>query len=245
MNLLSRLTLVLLGLITLAAAPAGAETLTGSGRPVTETRAVSGFTGVALGIPGRLEITQGGAESLSITADDNALPFIQTVVENGTLKIRWSEKNMNVSRVTIRMALGAKALERLAVGGSGTVRVAQLKAARLSLGVGGSGDITIGSLATGDLETSIGGSGNVIIEGGSADSISASIAGSGDLKAPKLAAKRVKVNVAGSGDASVWASETLNVSVAGSGSIRYYGDPKVGKSIVGSGDVRRLGASPS
>jgi hypothetical protein len=238
---ISRLCLAIL----LAASTAFAASVTGSGRPVTETRAVSGFTGVALAIPGRVEVTQGDQESLTITADDNVLALIQTVVEGGTLKIRWTEKNLSVDRATIRIAVGAKTVERLAVGGSGNLRTGPLRGARLSLSVGGAGDITIASLATGELETNIGGSGNVVIEGGSADSVVASIAGSGDLKAPKLAARRVKVNVAGSGDASVWASESLNVSVAGSGSIRYYGDPKIGKSIVGSGDIRRLGAAPS
>src|SRR4030095_6914061 len=83
-----------------------AETIIGSGKAVTENRPVSGFSSIAVGLPGDVRVTQGDTETLSITPDDNVLPQIESVVENGTLKIRFrKEHNFTITRATIKVAL--------------------------------------------------------------------------------------------------------------------------------------------
>ena len=67
-----------------------AASLTGSGKPVTETRAVSGFTGISFSVPGQLELTQGDQESLVITADDNVLPEFQKKIS----EVLWISPNL-------------------------------------------------------------------------------------------------------------------------------------------------------
>ena len=222
-----------------------AASLTGSGKPVTETRAVSGFTGISFSVPGQLELTQGDQESLVITADDNVLPEVETVVEKGTLKIRFRKDSLSTSRIDIRVKVTARTLENLAVGGSGDIRTGALKAGKLALSVGGSGNITVASVMASDISAQVGGSGNITVRGGTTDTLSASVGGSGNVVTSKLAARRASVNVGGSGNAGVWASETLSVNVAGSGNVTYYGDAKVSRAVVGSGEVRRLGAAPT
>src|SRR5512134_2901644 len=77
---------------SLGLATAGAWSgITGSGRAITQQREVSGFKGIALSVPGRLEIVQGAAEGVTLTADDNLVPEIETVVERGVLHIRFRE----------------------------------------------------------------------------------------------------------------------------------------------------------
>lgn len=241
-TILSRFALLFLGAFATAAF---AASLTGSGRSVTETRTVSGFTGIGFSVPGQLELAQGDQESLVITADDNVLPEVETVVEKGTLKIRFRKENLNTSNVNIRVKVTARTIEHAAVGGSGDIVAGALKAGKLSLSVGGSGNIVVASLVATDLSAQVGGSGNITVKGGTTDTLSASVGGSGNVVASRLAARRASVNVGGSGNAAVWASETLSVNVAGSGNVAYYGDAKVSRAIVGSGGVKRLGASPS
>jgi len=48
--------------------------ITGSGQTLTQQREVSGFTGVALSVPGRLEIVQGAAEGVTLTAVSHDVP---------------------------------------------------------------------------------------------------------------------------------------------------------------------------
>jgi len=221
----------------------GGKSVKGSGVLKTETRNVSGFTGVALSLPAKVEIVQGSSEDITIEGDDNIVPLIETVVENGTLKIRFAEKNMSVSTKLLRAVVNLKSVETLSVAGSGDIRSARLQSTSLKGNIAGSGDINIASLETDALKLSIAGSGN-FSAAGKAKSVETNVAGSGDVKLGRLEANTAKASIHGSGDVTVWAKETLTVSVAGSGDVKYYGDAQVTKSIAGSGSVKRLGAAP-
>lgn len=227
--------LALLGLAAALAAPAADR---------RETRAASGFTVIALAAPVKVDIVQGDAEGLVVEGDEAALADLETVVENGTLKIRTRSKKDVPGMGKVRVHVNAKAIEGLRIAGSGDIIAESLRATTLKIAVSGSGDVRIAALDATTLDVSVAGSGDVLV-GGKADTLSTSIAGSGDVKAGKLAARTAKVSIAGSGDVTLWARDQISVSVVGSGDVRYYGDPEVKRSIVGSGSVRRLGATPS
>ena len=219
------LRLILIAALAFTGVPALAETVTGSGTAATDNRPVAGFHSVGLSVSGRLEIVQGDAEKLSITADDNILPLIEATVDRGELRIRFREGgNLNIRpRTPIRMTLNAKALDGIAIAGSGDVQAPALNARELKVSIAGSGDVMLA---------------------GKAQELSVKIAGSGDVKAGRFESQSAQVHISGSGDATVWAREKLNVHVSGSGDVRYYGDPGVQSSVAGSGSVRRLGATP-
>jgi Putative auto-transporter adhesin, head GIN domain len=241
---------LLLGLAALGLMPAadamdwGWNSIVGSGVMKTETRDVSGFTGIGLSLPAKVSLTQGEKEGVTIEAEDNILPMIETLVEDHTLKIRWKEKFSSMRVGKIKINVSAKTIERLAVAGSGDIRSEQLSAGNLKVSIAGSGDISIKSLHADALKVSISGSGD-FSAGGSANSLAVSIAGSGNVKAQKLETKSATVTIAGSGDALVWATDSLSVKVAGSGDVAYYGDPAISKSVLGSGSLKRLGSAPS
>jgi hypothetical protein len=190
-----------------------------------ESRPVAEFTEVGLAAPIDVHVVQGDTHALVLEGDPEVLARIETVVENGRLKIRTvkGQQNWNTPRKT----------------------TARVTARRIdALAVAGSGDITAPSITGGALTVSIAGSGDVRV-GGKVEGLTASIAGSGDIRASDLDAQKVKVTIAGSGDATVRARQALTVNVSGSGDVRYYGDPTVEKSIMGSGSVRRAGGSPT
>ena len=210
-----------------------------------ETRPVTPFTTISLSAPVKLELVQGDSESLSLEGEESALAEIETVVEDGTLKIRTKPKmTFSWSNSKIRAKVSARSIEALKISGSGDIAAAALRAGALKLSISGSGDIRIATLSATNLDVSVSGSGDVTL-GGKAESINSSIAGSGDLRAAKLEVREAKVSVAGSGDVTVWATQSLAVRVAGSGDVKYYGDPAIQKNVAGSGSVRRMGNSPS
>jgi hypothetical protein len=229
-----------------AAGPASAffgTTVTPSGKVVTEARDAKGFSGVSLAIPGTLVVRQGEPASVSVEADDNLLPEIETVVERGVLKARFKRSLSISGRATIRLLVVAPKVDSLAVSGSGDILSEAIRSEALDISVAGSGDVRIAKLEAASLKVSISGSGDVKAAG-KVESVSANIAGSGDVEAARLEARRAKVSIAGSGDVSLWVSESLDVSTVGSGDVRYHGDPAVKKSTIGSGSVRRLGPAP-
>jgi hypothetical protein len=186
-----------------------------------ENRPVTDFTEVSLSAPVDVHVTQGDAHALVLEGDAEVLARIETVVENGRLKIRTvkGQHNWNVNRkITARVT--ARRIEALAIAGSGDITAPSITGEALKLSIAGSGDVRVG---------------------GKVEGLTASIAGSGDIKASELDAQKVKVSIAGSGDVTVRARQALSVNVSGSGDVRYYGDPTVEKSIMGSGSVRRAG----
>jgi hypothetical protein len=224
----------------------GGKSITGSGVVKTEARQVVGFTGVGLSLPAKVTVRQGTKEGVTIEADDNFLPLIETVVERGSLKIRTTEKNISFKgkSSTLNIIVDIINVDHLSVAGSGDILAETLKADKLKASVAGSGDMKLKALTVDTLKISIAGSGD-FMSAGNANEVEISIAGSGDVKADRLKAKTAKISVAGSGDIALWATDTLKISVAGSGSVRYYGDAAVTKSVAGSGDIKRLGSAPN
>lgn len=220
-----------------------AQRVTGSGQMATETRPVSGYEAVALEASFTVKVRQTGREGLSLTADDNLLPLIESVVETRsgrpTLVLRWKRHSSIQHRSEIVATVDAATVKALATSGSGTVETESLQGEALSLSVAGSGDIRARGLTVASLQTSVAGSGDIVATGATAV-LKVSIAGSGDVDTRGLEAEEVKVSIAGSGDAQVTANAALSVSIAGSGDVRYGGRVGAVKtSIVGSGDVTR------
>jgi hypothetical protein len=220
------------------------EKVRGNGAVKRQARAVAHFTGLSLSLPAQVELRIGNTEAVTIETDDNLLPLIETVVENGTLKLRPSKRNMRIDASTLRIVVQARAVERIALGGSGAIRAGALRGAKMQFDLGGSGSIEVEAIEAESVAVSVGGSGNLKAGGGRAQSVSVSIGGSGDVDLGRLAAGHASVSVAGSGTATVWAREELSATIAGSGDVNYYGDPRVSRSVIGSGDVGRLGGAP-
>ena len=222
----------------------GGEQIKGSGMVRKQTRELAHFTGVSLNLPATMELRLGTAENITIEGDDNILPLIETVIEGGVLKIRPIKRTMNLQMRNLKIMVNAKEVERLSLGGSGSIDADALRGKKLTIDLGGSGSIHVKGMEAETIAVSVGGSGNFKSGGGTADSLSVSIGGSGDVDVGQVRSRDASVSVAGSGQAIVWASNDLSVTVAGSGDVNYYGDPRLSRSVVGSGGTRRLGAAP-
>lgn len=225
--------------------PFGGEKVEGSGSVTRQTRQVERFTGISLELPAQLELRMGNTEGITIETDDNLQRLIETEVDDGVLRIRPTKRNLNLRARTMKIVVNARQIERLSLGGSGTIDAEALRAPNLRFNLGGSGRIRVASLDTERVSISVGGSGDFRANGGKAREVSVSIGGSGNVDLGKVAADSASVSVAGSGDVTVWARNALSMSIAGSGDVNYYGDPQVRRSVAGSGEARRLGGAPN
>jgi hypothetical protein len=207
-----------------------------------EVREVAGFNALVLSAPVEVDIVQGDKEGLVLEGDEARLAEIETVVEDGKLKIR-TRTHGSWNWTKVRAHVQVKNLDRVAISGSADVKAVTLRSADLEIAISGSGDVGIGTLSADRLRVSIAGSGDVRAAG-KVDRTELSIAGSGDVKTGSLEAREARISITGAGSATVWAHDIVNVSIMGSGDVRYYGDAKVSKSVMGSGSVKRLAAAP-
>jgi hypothetical protein len=245
-SLLIGIILVLaLSLSACAAIDIQIETLTGSGNVITQERNVRGFNQVLLVGSGELTITQGDTESLTITADDNLMDYIQSTVDGSTLMLGIDVDDLSDVITTynptrLEYDLVVKDLSSLHLAGSGNASMESLTTGKLILTVAGSGNIAITDLVASSVETNVPGTGNVELSGSTPNQM-VTLAGSGNYIAPDLGSETAHVFIGGSGNATVWASEELDINIAGSGQVNYYGLPTVKQQILGSGEVKALG----
>jgi hypothetical protein len=210
----------------------------GNGKTTTEIRNVDKASKMKLIGDFDVVLSQGPL-NIKVEADENLLPYILTVQENGWLEIRTKDKVDLKSSESIKVYVTTPQIDAIKIIGSGDVTSSGKFSSKdkMTLEVTGSGDLEI-AVNTPEVEAEINGSGNLLISGETKD-LKVDVSGSGNYKGADLKAENVKVEVAGSGDAFVFADESLKVDVAGSGGVKYKGNPSVKTNISGSGTVAK------
>jgi cytoskeletal protein RodZ len=206
----------LTGLVWCAVAVDSVTRVRGSGIVKTESRDVSGFSEIALIAIGEVHVERGDKDSLTVEAEDNVLPLLETTVKDGKLTLSpGSRTNINPTKPIV-YRITTRQLDAVSISGSGSVHAAKVDAKTFSIAVSGSGKVNAS---------------------GKADSLKIAISGSATADTSNLAVASARIAVSGSGKVTVNAQETLDVSVVGSGSIDCLGNPKIQKRITGAGRV--------
>lgn len=201
---------------------------------------VGSFDGVALGGHYNVVVQVGPAISVRAEGPADELDRLRIEVEDGDLQIerrrKWKMYQGSRGRpVTVYVTMPT--IANAAIGGSGDIRIDQIRGEAFEAAIGGSGDIDISRMEVGKASFSVAGSGS-IRAAGSAGKSDISIAGSGDVRLEGLKARNASVSIAGSGGVHAYASDTADVSIIGSGDVAISGSAKCNVSKMGSGSVR-------
>ncbi len=223
--------------ITITIGGNGGNFISGSGHEVDVARKVGAFTTLRLDSSIDVHARQGATPSVSVHADDNIEPLVETSIDGDALVVRLKKDSSFRTNHNVVVDVVFTSLTATQQHGSGDLHIDKLSGPKFESTIAGSGDLKIDSVQLGSFALSIAGSGDVVIAG-SADEARIGIAGSGDVDARKLAAKRVSISISGSGDAHVNASEAIEAKVAGSGDVSYSGHPHdVSRRVSGSGSI--------
>lgn len=210
----------------------------GSGIVVQDKRAVIGFKTVSIQTPGKVYVTQGNEESVTVETDINLKSYIQTQVDDNNLEISSDgilcPKKLNYY-ITMKDIKGFKIL-----GSADIIFQSNLKTNELYLQISGSGDIVIDTMDCFNVGIQINGSGDVKI-GGKTEKCAIEINGSGDIIATNLITNFTDIGINGSGNVRAQVLKELKAVIRGSGDIYYQGEPEnVKVNIFGSGNVRKV-----
>jgi hypothetical protein len=190
----------------------------GSGIVKTESREASEFSSISSKSVGRVTVQQTGKESLTITADDNILPLLESYVADNILYLTI-EKDANFKPTRpIEFVVEVKSLESLNIKGVGTVEVKDIQGKRLSISLDGVGSMTIA---------------------GSVDVLELTLSGVGSFNGEEFKTKQATVRNSGVGSVVVNVSEQLDATASGMGSVEYIGSPQVRESVEGVGTVKK------
>lgn len=217
--------LFLLLVITSVSASAQQEKITGDGNLRKETREVSGYTGVFVSGNANVDLSYGDSKTITVEADANILPYIETTVENGNLVVKTRSKVSINTKNKIIVHATLRKVARLRVSGSGNITGNGdfSNDSRTDIAVSGSGNINMGINSFNETKINISGSGNVTLRGKSTNNIDATISGSGSIDCAEVACNDVFAKVSGSGNVKVYANKSIDAKVSGSGNIYYKG----------------------
>lgn len=208
-----------LGVAGCATTTTTSPAITGSGVSRTETRPIAGVTAVTLAAPGQMNLQQGDAESLTVTADDNLLPHLKTTVAGGVLTIAFEEGSSYTLRTDAVYTLTLIELDALRTTGSGEISAASLSAGDLRVETTGSGSIQLGALAvSGSLELALGGSGGIAAESAVCELLRVSSSGSGSISVAQVETSAVEAALSGAGSVTLLGSApNQTITIEGNG----------------------------
>ena len=215
----------------------------GSGVVVSQTRQLADFNIIEINYPVELTVQQGGANSITVTAENNLLPQLATRVSGSTLTIAnnqpdWTRRVTPTRPITIHMTV--KDLQQVDFPSAGTLTIANFQTDHMDVSISGAGTVNLSNLATHKLAVDLSGAGNITANG-STDNLDLDISGLGGFHGADLASQTSGITISGAGNATVWAKTNLNVQISGAGSVNYYGSPQVSRQVSGLGSVTSQG----
>jgi hypothetical protein len=195
----------------------------GSGRPATETRPVDAFRTLRAENGFRVVVTR-GPRALEVTADDNVLPLVETVVEGDTLVLRLKPGTSLSTTRGLVASLTTDVLEGVTVSGGG--RVAGPASATASFPVDASGGATVElSGVMSSLVTLTASGGSAITVSGTTSEARVTASAGSTLDTRGLAASRVTVDLSGGSQARVAASNEVTGTASGGSTLTVSGAP--------------------
>jgi hypothetical protein len=188
----------------------------GNGHIATDQRPISEFTEIDASGGLRIE-WHSGPPGLSVTTDENLLPYIENTISDKTIRLRARERLRPTHG--IKIIVSSSSLSGADLHGAVDLIANQVLGQKFYLQSRGASDVTV--------------DGNV-------DQLLADMTGATDLRAKSLQAKTVEISTTGAASATITATETLRVSITGAGDVTYFGNPKtVEKHVTGAGSIRR------
>ena len=204
-----------------------------------ETRDLSTFTGIGIGISADVYYTPGNSHEIKIEGNSKDVKDLITKVENGMLKLKYEDWRTKRSKLTIYIT--SKELDRVSLSGSGKfISDKAISSEEMSLALSGSGNIHFAMLSVEEMDVKISGSGNTHIDKGTAEEVDVKISGSGKFLAEAFEVSEFSAAISGSGSIKITVIEELEARISGSGSVHYHGDPQINSTSSGSGKVRSL-----
>lgn len=182
-------------------------------------------------------LVQNGGDSISIEAETNLIKEITAEVVGKTLQIGTRNNVcMNPSKPII-IRVYSKAIQSIALSGSGIIESDTLNQDAIDLTLSGSGNIKA-PVKSKSLSVSLAGSGNMELWGQTSRS-QLSISGSGNIETYGLDQDSCVIDISGSGNTYSYVRQKLDASISGSGSIFYKGNPETSTNVTGSGKVQK------
>ena len=214
------------------------NSLQGSGNIITAKRTVAAFTGLKVGGAFEVEATIGATTTLTIEADDNIMPLIETNVKGNVLYID-TKTISNISNGHIKIFITTPVLSSIDCSGAASLKVVNPIQCNDKINIDVSGAAAVNAILNApQVEVASSGAGKIELSGNTKD-YNLKISGASDVKSSGLLSENTTVHVSGAGNAYVHASVFLKATSSGAGTIYYRGAARVDEHVSGAGTIKK------
>jgi len=185
----------------------------GSGTRKTEERSVPAFSAMSVSGAFEVAVAIGPERNVSISADDNVLPFIRVEVKDDKLEVSTTQAFDTAQSPSV--SVKTPRLDAFSTSGAAKVTIEGVRGEAFRISTSGASDLTAR---------------------GKVDRLTIDASGAGRIALGDLSALDVDVHMSGGGDMDLFATATVKGTASGAGKILCGGGAKV--SIETSGAVQ-------
>lgn len=187
----------------------------GNGHSKTEQREIADFS--ELQADGSFDIDwRSGPPSLTLTTDENLLPYVENGVHDNKLRLHLRERLLPTHGLKVVVSSSNRTGSKLT--GASELIAHQLTGDSYAVETTGAAEVKLD---------------------GTIDRLLADMTGASELSAKSLQTRTAEISTTGAASADVSVSESLKVTITGAGEVIYHGNPSVQKHVTGAGEVRR------
>ncbi len=143
----------------------------------SETLRVTEFSQVRIGVPAAVTYTTGNS-SVSVTAPDNVMPWIEVTQQGEELSARWKKGAPNFKgNCSITISISSQMLNSVEIGGACSFTAGVIKAEYFSLEVSGASRFESGTITAGRVSAEVSGASRITLAGVSASKCELEVSG--------------------------------------------------------------------
>lgn len=208
----------------------------GNGKLETRTVEVPAFS--ALDVSSAIDVDATiGPRSVSITADENVLPFIETFVRDGALVLRVRDGLM-IDRSNVRAVVSNDRYEGVSASGASRVTAPITPVPTLRLEASGASTLRVSGIESSSVQLEATGASTVTLSG-QATSASFGASGASNVNGVDLFLESGTVDVSGASTVRARASTAISGDVSGASTLEVSGRPAMNVIATGASTVRR------
>jgi Putative auto-transporter adhesin, head GIN domain len=204
--------------------------ITGSGKLVTKQLSLGSFDRIDASGCFQVDVTQGNASSVAVTADDNLWDSVEVRNDGGTLYLSMKPGSYNNSHVSAKVVMPHLSALTLSGATNGSIHDVNDTAGRLDLSVSGASTLN-GGLRQGQLMLDVSGASTATLNG-AADLLNITVSGASHGGLEALASDVIRADISGASNANVTARRKLDYDVSGASHLSYAGSPAIGQADI-------------
>lgn len=193
------------------------ETLRGQGPTITESRVLPAFTQVETAGTTTIRMVYGATQKVETKAYANLLPFLETSVSNGVLRIGY-KTNTLIQNDNSEVTITIPSLSAIRSFGTSSIQAT-------------------GNFNSPNLEIRVSGTGEIQLQDMQALMTRVISTGTGRIRAYGLQTGKADIQQSGTGNTEITVMEELKAHLSGTGNIYYKGNPRLDVRIVGTGNI--------